>query len=329
MRERLRMLIMSLYGIDIDTKGIEYKNSLNAFTINLDDLMIRVTVNDGVGKEARLARLQWASQVKSFRNTICEPIPSKSGELIEEIEIGKWKMLLSLHRSAKGKLINVDEVTPLTLICVGDMLGALHKVSMDMDLKNNDPENDPIPEPEVFFEERLGGVLGMMDPDMMRAVDRIVEGAVRIPKTHENYGVCYGEFDLHNIIVDTNNIHLFDFDRSIKGHYLYDVASFVVSLLSNGYMPGVKSEEVVFKHFVPWFRIGYALNKPCKKTEFDELETFIGLRGIGVLVNLLEKYNQEPLPEIKAQADYVSGILKGKDVFEGMDIVRSQLFAMK
>lgn len=323
MREKLRLAILDAYGIDIDKYEFEFKNSLSAYTISIDDFFIRVTLNDGVKKETRLARMQWARDLKSFKNTICEPIPSKRGELLEEIRIGKWSLTMSMHRMAKGEVIDAENLRPMVFISAGDMLGTMHRMSMDSELSQADSE---IPTPDLMYEEKLKRVRGFLSSELNQKIDFLISESQKVKRTKENYGICYGEFDLHNIVVDTNNIHLFDFDRSIYAHYLYDVASFVVSILSAGYQPERPAKEVVYNHFIPWFRIGYSINKPCNEHTFDELPLFMGLRGVWLLINLVEQYQTEENPFIKQQMDLVSGILTGKDIFAGIDIVRNVLF---
>lgn len=324
MREKLRKAILDAYGIDIDKYDFEFKTSLNAYTINIEDFTIRVTVSDhDISKELRLARLQWAKDLKEFKNTICEPVPSKHGELIEDIQIGKWHLSLTMHRTAKGQLMSADDIRPMFFICAGDMLGTMHYMSTQ---RGSDDLKYEIPTAEIMYRGKLDKMSKYMNPDLHMRIIGLIAEASKIEKNAENYGICYGEYDLHNIIVDTNNIHLFDFDRSLYGHYIYDVASFAVSILSAGYQPKRKAKDIILNTFLPWFRIGYAINKPCKEDTFDDLELFMGIRGVWLLTNLMEKYQTEELPEIKMQIDAVTEILLGKDIYEGIDIVRKRLF---
>lgn len=323
MREQIRQIILDLFGIDIDKYKFEFKSSLNAYTINVGEYTIRITIADDVNKETSLARMNWARDLKEFKNTICEPIPSKNGELIEELTIGKWNLFISLFRTARGQLISPDDIRPMVLISAGDMLGTMHHFSM---LRDSSESMYEIPQPEEVYESKRRKIASEMDAALRARIDDIIIESSSREKTLENYGICYGEFDLHNIIVDTNNIHLFDFDGTIYAHYLYDVASFLVSILSAGYQPGRPSRDITFKTFIPWFRIGYSINKHCEEHTFDDIELYMELRGVWLLINLMEKYLNEERDEIKAQIDFVSEILMGKDIFEGIDRVRKILF---
>lgn len=323
MKEKLRLAIINAYGIDIDKHKYEFTTSLNAYILNVDNFTIRVSVDDEINDDMKLARLQWALDLKSMKNTICEPIKSINGNYFEHAKIGNWMLTISMFRTARGRIMTPDNITPMFFISAGDMLGTMHNMSVD---RGDSDKAYDIPDAALVYGAKHRAFSSMIKPSLNDRVMQIVSQVSKVPQTNETYGVCYGEFDLHNIIVDTNNIHLFDFNRSIYGHYLYDVASFAVSILSAGYMPGVDAKEIIDRYFLPWFRIGYSINKHCDNHTFDDLELFMALRGCWLLVNLIEKYQKEQLPEIKLQIDFVSAILAGEDIFDGIDKARGYFF---
>lgn len=324
MREKLRLAILNAYGIDIDKYKYDYMPSLSAYTIRAGEYTIRVTNGDGIDKNTRLERLKWAQDLKEFKNTVCEPIPSQNGKLLEEIKIGKWSLIMTMHRTARGSVISADEIKPMTLISAGDMLGTMHHMSMQRD---SSEEKYKIPTPYVMYENKRKRVSKFLNKELNDRIDSLIRTSFTKEKTLETYGVCYGEFDLHNIIVDTNNIHLFDFDNSIYSHYMYDIASFAVSILSAGYMIKRKSKDIIENTFIPWFRVGYGINKRCDQHTFDDIEFYMGLRGVWIILNLVEQYQVEQNEFLKLQMDAVSEILMKDSIYEGIDEVRKRLFS--
>lgn len=322
MREDVRVAILNRFGYDIAKSSSHHQSSLYSFVLDMDDVTIRMTQAQKESRETTMARMMWADDLKLFKDTVCEPIPSKNGNLIEEFQVGKWTLAASMYHTAKGRVIRPDEIRPMFLISAGDMLGTIHFASMD---QTKSGLEFMLPSIHDRYMELKDKVFASFNPDVRMRIEKAVEIGESYPKTDETYGVCYGEFDLDNILVDTNNIHLFDFEATLYGHYLYDVAVLMLSALRNGYLKERRAKDVLYKNLIPWFRIGYSMNKHCDETSFDGIEDFIAYRLSVLLMEYTYQTMNEKEHDRKDQIERLITILTAEDVLTGLDIIREKL----
>ncbi len=91
--------------------------------------MIRVSMTPKKSRSEILSELLWVDDLKLFKQTICEPETSLHNHILEEFVIDDVTYRASMFRTARGNVQVIPEITPMFFICVGELLGAIHKAS--------------------------------------------------------------------------------------------------------------------------------------------------------------------------------------------------------
>ena len=138
-----------------------------------------------------------------------------------------------------------------------------------------------------------------------------------LPDEVGSYGLCHGDFHGNNFFVEGNNIWLFDFDGCAYANYMYDVACFVQDCLFKGYGAGRNAREVVEQEIMPYFKLGYELNKKDGMTDWSLLELMISYRVALALMAMME-IRECGVYNIDEARQYYSYLLMQDDVISAM-----------
>lgn len=322
MKEELRKAIVNRFGKDLE-KATSQRFTANyyTFTFSNDDTVLRL--GPKADRKEKLARMMWADDLKAFKDTICEPVPSVSGKLVEEFTVNNRTFSGGLYRIPRGSVADVSKIGPMFFICAGDLLGNIHKASMDQG-ENKMVYNIPSLKQKYAGEDNI--LYNRMTRELQQGFTQALLETGKTPRTSDKYGVCYGDYHINNTLVDANNIYLFDFESSVYGYYMYDIASFFASVIFEDYMIDTPSRDIARKYILPWFMIGYSINKKCDNDYWNELELFMRIRVYTMLMDMYrydtKKINEDFQERAEARA-YFEKVLQSEDIYEGIDKARA------
>ncbi len=285
LKEKMRKILRDRYGVDIEEAVCHFSTQNYAFIFPEKPYMIRVSMSPKKSRNEILSELMWVDDLKPFKQTICEPNPSLNGMLLEEFEIDGRVYRASMFRTARGNIKLTMEMKPMFFICVGDLLGTIHSVSTnerELGIRYKRKEM------KETFEELRSRVADKIPPEIEKHIREAQKEVDALPQELGQYGICHGDFHINNFFVEENNIWLFDFDGCTYANYLYDVASFVQACFLMGYKAGEDCRKVLYEELLPYFKIGYELNKECGEHYWDHLELFITYRTAMAYMSLLE-----------------------------------------
>lgn len=297
LREKMRSFLSECYGVDIEQAVCKYSTQNYAFIFPDQPYMIRVSMTPKKTRSEIMSELMWVDDLKLFKQTICEPETSSHNRIMEEFVIDGITYRASMFRTARGNVQAIPEITPMFFICVGELLGSIHKVSANQQNLNMKYRRKSLMDDLSESKEKAWDQL---NPKIQEKISALEEKMKSLPKDPETYGLCHGDFHLNNFFVEANNIWLFDFDGCLYAHYLYDIATFMTDCLQKGYKRGEDCRKTIFEDIMPYFKIGYCLNKECGENYWDSLELFIeyriiktvmalqGIKKVGVVDNLAE-----------------------------------------
>lgn len=313
--QQMREVLLDYYGMDIKEAECKFSTQNYAFIFPGKPYMIRVSMTPKKSREEIISELMWVDDLKQFKQTICEPSTSLRNKIIEEFVIDGITYRASMFRTARGNVQTVTEVKPMFFICVGELLGTIHKASEDEQRLGIHYKRKTLKED---FDWRWNRLRDRFDKDIQDKIEGIVNEIEALPKDVGVYGLCHGDFHLANFFVETNNIWLFDFDSCIYAHYLLDVAVFIVDILQRGYMHGKNFRKLISEDILPYLKIGYSLNKECSENYWDKLELFINYRVALSVIALQEIEDCGVVNDMESIRAFYNRVLEADNILDAM-----------
>lgn len=321
LREKIKEFIFVLYGLDIDKAKFTNAASCYLFQFEDEEEVIKVNKTKGGKKKEALAEAYFADDLKLFKETICEPVPSKNGHMIEEFRIGKVVYIVEKYKKAKGKTITGRDFGPMFFICAGELLGAIHKTSTSQRIEGMKYKRPSLLE---TLRELKNENVEFLNNDMIEKLNGMIETVVLSSNEVGRYGLCHGLYERSSFLKDENNIWLFDFSNCVYANYLLDVANFVLDVMIAGYkMPDCDAKKIIELEILPFFKMGYLINKKVPSNFFEEFDTYLeiaALRKYLIFCNADEgTINGKP---ISVYTTWLEKILSYKTIYEGISDTR-------
>lgn len=310
----LREILLAEFGADIDEADFRFSTQNYAFIFPDKPYMIRVSMSPAKTRQEIMSELIWVDDLKQFKETICEPSVSLHGKLMHEFEIEGVTYRASMFRTARGRIKGAEDITPMYFICVGELLGAIHHVSTNeqeigMKFKRPDKRDQFAQYKELSFPVLSAGI--------RKKIEEIEEKVNALPDELGSYGLCHGDFHANNFFVEGNNVWLFDFDGCAYADYMYDIACFIQDCMFKGYGRGRDARQVLEQNILPYFRLGYELNKKDGKTRWDQLELMISYRvALGLMA--MTQIKECGVFEIEKARNYYQYLLTQDDIIAAM-----------
>lgn len=309
--QEMREVLLDRFGMDVAQAIFRFSTQNYAFIFPDQPYMIRVSMSPKKSREEILSELMWVDDVKSFKETICEPEPSLNDRLLEEFEIGGRTYRASMFRKARGNVKAAEKITPMYFICVGDLLGTIHHVSTDerrigMKYKRSTLAQD--------FADLKARVMEQIPEDVLERITKLERRVNELPQDIGRYGIIHGDFHANNFFEEGNNIWIFDFDGCCYGDYLYDVAAFLQACFLGGYKAGEDARKVLREDILPWFTIGYGLNHEIPDGYWDNLELFLAYRTALAYMALFEIEECGVVSSLDAIKAYLASLVQSDDI---------------
>ena len=220
-----------------------------------------------------------------------------------------------MFRTARGVIKPIKDMKPMFFICVGDLLGTIHHVSTNERELGIHFQRSSKAEDYAALKER---VKDRIPQEVMRKIRAVEEKVNALPKELGRYGLCHGDFHANNFFVEENNVWVFDFDGCAYGDYMYDVASFIQACFLRGYGAGRNLREVLENEMMPYFKIGYALNKECEEDYWDNLELFIAYRTAITYMSLCEIEKVGVVDDTEKVKQFFAYLMTQDDIMDAM-----------
>lgn len=320
LKEKLRKLLQECYGVDINEAKCHYSTQNYAFVFPDKPYMIRVSMTPKRSRQEILSELMWVDDLKAFKQTICEPSTSLNGRLLEEFEIDGITYRASMFRTARGTVRQAADRDPMYFICVGDLLGSVHEASVDqvrlgIKYRRKDGRDS--------MQELIAHAKDRVPSEVYDSMCKIEKRVNAIERTEENFGLCHGDFHSNNFFVEANNIWLFDFDSCRYSYYLFDIASFMLDCLMNGYCEKKDARACLYEDILPYFRIGYELHRKVDESFYQDLELFIAYRALGAMTNLLDIEECGTVNQLEPIKQMFFDMVSSSDVLDALNRMRA------
>lgn len=310
----LKQTISQRYGKDIDAAVFHYSTQNYAFIFPNEPFMIRVSMSPKKQRKEILSELLWVDDLKLFKETICEPGVSLRGNLIEEFVIDDVVYRASMFRTARGKVVPVEEMDALFFILLGDLMGSVHKASAQEGKAGIRYQRSAASDMFAQYKERT---FPGMPADIRKKIEEIEAQVNALPRDCSTYGLCHGGFHGLNFFRDGNNLWLFDFDSCVYANYMYDVACFIQDALMRGFGAGQDCRRVLEANILPYLKLGYDLAKPDGTNDWAHLELMIAYRAALALMATSE-IKVSGMADLEAVQKYFHHIIRQDDIVAAM-----------
>lgn len=315
LKRKMREILLDCYGLDIKEAVVHFSTQNYAFIFPGQPYMIRVSMTPKKTQDEIISELMWVDDLKAYGQIICEPNTSLHNKILETFEIDGITYRASMFRTARGNVQVTTKMNPMFFICVGELLGTIHRASTEERELGMHYKRKSMAQ---AFEEHKAVAFPKMDPKICDRILEIEEKVNQLPQEIGQYGLCHGDFHLNNFFVEANNIWLFDFDGCAYADYMYDVASFIQGCLLFGYMPGKDRRQVIEEDILPYFKTGYELNQKCDEHYWDNLELFIEYRTALTAMALSEVDACGVVDDLAQIKQFFQYVLSQDDIYEAM-----------
>jgi Ser/Thr protein kinase RdoA (MazF antagonist) len=191
--------------------------------------ILRITYLSDRSLQDVLAEAEYIRYLAGNGGSVADVIPSRSGELVEEITHRGHSYLVCLFHKAAGKSLAENhyryrEGVPLSeyFYNCGKTLGKLHHLSKDY---------RPVHRRYSFFDKYNTGYIGELIPVSLSLLrEKLAELLASLEaqnRSSEVFGMVHFDYSDGNYSIDydTGDITVFDFDNSCFCWYMYDLAN--------------------------------------------------------------------------------------------------------
>ena len=233
--------------------------------------------------------VDWINYLAAGGVTVAHAILSHSGNLVELIEDGHGgQFLCTSFIRATGEPAGKNQINERLFRNYGRLLGQMHALAktyqpLNMawkrhawdDSLNNTPDRQ-LPQSETLLRQRY---------------QSLYEHLQSLPRDTDSYGLIHQDAHLGNLFVDEDyTMTLFDFDDSVYGHFIYDIAMvlFYIVMWDTNDMTGFT------RRFMPTFLQGYREHNQLDPRWLAELPYFLKLREIDLFAAVLFTMGEKP-----------------------------------
>lgn len=192
-------------------------------------LVVRISMTQDRLEKDYQAELKFVHYLAENGASVADVIPSKNGNLVENIIHENKEIFVSCFEYAPGMLIsdngyNYVEGHPLSeyFYNTGKVLGKIHQLS-----KNYVPQNKR----QDYFEKYNMEYINQLIPDKYKelkgAISQRLEKFRLLSKDNNEFGLVHFDFSDGNYHIDMSDgkITVFDFDNCIYCWYMFDLAN--------------------------------------------------------------------------------------------------------
>lgn len=214
----------------------------------------------------------WTDDLKLFIKTVCEPIPSKNGRLVEMVTVNGFDYWIRAYYRPSGDM--KAKVDSTYFMIVGDTLGRIHKAGQNA-LKTG--FNYKLPKWRDKSEYLTKGIALNLPARALGRISTAYERVCAAPEDAAFYGILHGSFDCGNFFTDYNNIWVFDFDKCCYGYFMYDIASVMLSWMTL-MRTGEPRQKLLGQKILPFFKLGYGMHVKLPQGQWNNLRSFMLLK---------------------------------------------------
>lgn len=259
------------------------RNGLNHVfgTESEDGTPVIIRISDGTvrSRGELLGELRWLDHLISHGCTVTTPIASKSGELLETIELDEGAMHVCCFKRFAGRELHPAfdaEWNDQLLINLGREIGRIHRASDQLNLPS---DQDRLPWYESALTQIPDPLPEGFNPRVTEAMQTFLIELRGRPTPPRHYGLVHRDLHSGNFLYEKGQVQIIDFDL---GCYGWRTMDFAVLLFSHYYYPSlcVPHATQLAGHVLAMLVKGYREEYILDREQLDMLKDMILLHMV-------------------------------------------------
>ena len=241
-----------------------------------DKAILKITHSSDKSYETLNAISLWQEAMHNQMKEVISIIPSRDGQLSLKVPHHEGYFTSVMYHRASGEMFNKRNWNPDVVFKVGALTGKLHKTS------TNIPVNKHAHHIPVWHESVVQDILKYIPDSENYLKDRfmlLLNEIKKAPVTIKNYGIIHGDIFLGNLIINDNELNIYDFDDTCISWFAEDVANVIHFSLLDDRKKIINNRDFI-PHFMNCFWKGYNLHYSMEKEMMRLLPSFLSTRAI-------------------------------------------------
>jgi Ser/Thr protein kinase RdoA (MazF antagonist) len=293
-------IISRLYGLDgykinhIERNYIARNVVYNCEKEGADPKILRISFLNDRSRNDYLGEVEYIRYLFEHGGSVSNVVNSRNGNLLEEITHNGHTFFIFLYEKAKGKMLVENNYqyrkgAPLTeyFYNCGKVLGKLHQLSK---------EYNPVHRRYSFFDKFNAEYIDKLIPSSLTLLKErllhLLKTLEELEKDSDSYGMIHFDYNDGNYSIefDTGQITVYDFDNSLFGWYMYDLAD----LWGNGvgwiqFEKDIEKREKFMDDYFKTVLEGYKSETTITDSMLNKLPLFIDVNSMEYILGLFEE----------------------------------------
>ncbi len=264
-------------------KGKEFiEKSLYEYKRGGKSFLVRLTVPDYVGFELIKGEADWINYLADNGMHVPRVIPSRSGNLVEVIEMDEFSLAAVAFEKVEGRRIdfgNADEWNAKLFERYGKTMGRIHALT-----KKYRPKDRSFTRMQWYEQDwfDIEAYLPRSEYIARRKCHDLIKMTHTLPRGRDSYGLIHGDAHPWNLLVHKEDIILTDFDFCEYSWFVSDIA---VALFYALMAPIEGMDKISFARcFMQNFMLGYNKENSIEAYWMKDIPTFLRLRMVSKFV---------------------------------------------
>ncbi len=222
--------------------------------------------------------LDYLAYLQAAGLRVVQPIRSLAGNFIESVDTGLGQFHAVAFERVSGEMLDISTLTPAQVAAWGRTLGELHQAVVGYNAVGRLTWRDQI--------ESLEQDLPTHESAARQAAQLLHSQLAQLPintyQVKDNYGLIHFDFELDNLLWDSERFGIVDFDDCIWHWHVADIA-FALRDLFDDDPAQVDLQNPTFKAFIG----GYRQAKALPQEDLDQIPLFLHLHNLVAFAKLL------------------------------------------
>ncbi|MEO5569613.1 MAG: phosphotransferase [Bacteroidia bacterium] len=277
-----------------------------------ENAIFRITPDNHKTFEEICAQTAWQHYLNKNYEQAAEVLYSPFGNLAETIQTETGSYTVVVQKKYIGKIITSKEWINKLFFKIGKLTGKFHALTK---LYNPDTIISQLKCWSISNPEKIKKLIPETEHFLTRKFESCLLEIERLTITKENFGMVHYDIHRGNMLLNNNNICIFDFEDACHTWFVSDIASVLFHALMNN-KKTLNESRSYLKNFTHYFFQGYKTENSIAENELLWLPHFLSLRTIAnyaYLHKIWDFRNLDPsqkefaeLNKILAYADYIN-----------------------